>query len=87
MINKENTMATEMTRMSIDIPTKDHRRLKMLANAEGLTIREVVLTLLEPVLHPQKIPNKTTKKAMQDARKRRTIKAKDFQDLCDKLGL
>ncbi|WP_194847504.1 hypothetical protein [Candidatus Neptunochlamydia vexilliferae] len=80
-------MATQMTRMSIDIPTKDHRRLKVLANSQGLTIREFVLTSLEPALHPTKKPNKETQKAMEDARKRKTIKANDFEDLCDKLGI
>ena len=83
---KEYFMATHMTRMSIDIPSKDHRRLKTLANAQGLTIREIVLNLLDPVLYPNKVPNKTTKKAMEDARKRKTIKSKDFDDLCNKLG-
>ena len=73
--------------MSIDINTKDHRRLKILANSKGLTIRELVLSVLDPILHPNKDPNKDTIAAIEDARKRKTIKAKDFENLCDQLGL
>ena len=80
-------MATKSIRMSIDIPSKDHRRLKILADAENMTLREFVLSALEPILHPKKKPNKETIQAMKDAREGRTIKANDFEDLCDKLGI
>jgi len=80
-------MTTNTTRMSIDISSKDHRRLKILADAAGMTLREFVLAMLEPVLHPKKTPNQETIKAMEDSRKRKTIKAKDFEDLCEKLNI
>lgn len=73
--------------MSIDIKKQDHRRLKILADSHGVTIKEFVLNTLDPVLHPQKKPNQETLKAMDDARVGKTIKAKDFEDLCDKLGI
>ncbi len=80
-------MAVNTTRMSIDIAKKDHKRLKLLADQEDMTIRDFVLSILEPVLHPERKPNETTKQAMKAARKRRTIKATDFEDLCGKLGI
>ena len=80
-------MTTNITRMSIDIPSKDHRRLKILADAEEMTLREFVLAVLDPILHPKRNPNKKNLKAIEDARKRKTLKAKDFEDLCDKLGI
>jgi antitoxin component of RelBE/YafQ-DinJ toxin-antitoxin module len=73
--------------MSIDISSKDHRRLKILADAEEMTLREFVLAVLEPILHPKRAPNQKTIKAIEAARKRKTIKAKDFEDLCNKLGI
>ena len=76
-----------VTRMSIDIPTKDHKRLKMLANSKGLSLREFVLFLIDPVIHPEKKPNCETVKAMEEARKGKTIKAKDLQDLWKKLDI
>jgi hypothetical protein len=80
-------MATRTTRMSIDVPFKDHRRIKVLAAAEGASIREFVIECIHERIYPEKVPNKKTRKAMEDARKGRTKKAKNFEDLCDQLGL
>ena len=80
-------MVAKSIRMSIDIPSKDHRRLKILADAENMTLREFVLSALDPILHPQKKPNRKTVKAITDAKEGKTIKANDFEDLCDKLGI
>ena len=80
---------SKMTRMSIDVPLKDHRRIKMLAAAEGLSIREFVVECVAEKIYPEKVkhPNKTTRKAMEAARKGKTIKAKDFDDVCNQLGI
>ncbi len=59
-------MATNTTRLSVEIPKKDHRKLKILADANGLTLKEFVLSALEPILYPNKKPNKTTQKAIED---------------------
>jgi len=75
------------TRMSIDISSQDYRRLKILADAEEMTLREFVLDVLNPILHPKKTPNQETIRAIGDAKKRKTIKTKDFEDLCDKLDI
>lgn len=77
------------TRMSIDVPMKDHKRIKMLAAAEGVSIREFVVECIANRIYPEKEkrPNKTTRKAMEDAKKGKTFKAKDFDDLCNQLGI
>lgn len=77
------------TRMSIDVRLKDHKRIKMLAAAEGISIREFVIECITEKIYPEKEkhPNKTTRKAMENARKGKTIKAKDFDDICKQLGL
>ena len=80
-------MSTKTIRLSVDMDVKDHKKLKILADAMGVTLREFILNLLDPVLHPKKIPNTETIKAMQDARSGKTVKPKDFHDFCKKLGL
>lgn len=80
-------MTARTTRMSIDVPLKDHKRIKVLAAAEGASIREFVIECIYERIYPEKIPNKKTQKAMEDARKGRTKKAKDFNELCDELGI
>lgn len=80
---------TKTTRMSIDVGLKDHKRIKMLAAAEGISIREFVIECIAEKIYPEKVkhPNKKTRKAMDDARKGKTIKAQDFDDICKQLGI
>ena len=77
------------TRMSIDVSLKDHRRIKILAAAEGVSMREFVVECVFEKIYSEneKIPNKTTKKALESARKRKGTKAKDFEDICHQLGI
>lgn len=75
--------------MSIDVRLKDHKRIKMLAAAEGVSIREFVIECISEKIYPEQVkhPNKTTRKAMENARKGKAIKAKDFDDICKKIGI
>jgi len=74
--------------MSIDVRLKDHKRIKMLAAAEGISIREFVIECIAEKIYPEKKqPNKTTRKAMESARKGKSIKAKDFDEICKKIGI
>ena len=75
------------TRMSIDIPIKDHKRIKILASAEGVTLKDFVIGCIQERMSPEKKPNAKTRKAMNDARKGKTFKAKDLADLYDELGI
>ena len=80
---------SKTTRMSIDVRLQDHKRIKMLAAAEGISIREFVIECISDKIYPEKAkhPNKTTRKAMESARKGKAIKAKDFDEICKKIGL
>ncbi len=80
-------MAVKTTRMSIDVPMKDHKRIKVLAAAEGASIREFVIECIHERIYPEKTPNVKTRKAMDNARKGKTTKAKNFDELCKKLGI
>ena len=78
---------SKTTRMSIDISVKDHRRIKVLASAEGVTLKDFVIDCIREKIHPEKKPNAKTRKAMSDARKRKTTKAKNIADLYEQLGI
>ncbi len=79
--------AKKTTRMSIDVPLKDHTRIKVLAAAEGVSLKEFVIECIKERINPEKKPNAKTRKAMDDARKGKTIKAKDMSELYKQLGI
>jgi hypothetical protein len=84
---REKHLSKKTTRMSIDVSLKDHTRIKVLAAAEGLSLKEFVIECIHERIHPEKRPNAKTRKAMEDARKGKTFKAKDISDLYEQLGL
>ena len=55
----------DMTRMTIDFPKKEHRRLKALAALCGVSLRQLVLNFIHDGL--EKTPNVETLAAMKDA--------------------
>jgi hypothetical protein len=79
--------AKRTTRMSIDVPLKDHTRIKVLAAAEGVSLKDFVIECIKEKIHPEKKPNTKTRKAMEDARKGKTIKAKNISELYEHLGI
>lgn len=81
-------MATHTTRLSIDMNPKDHRKLKILADAHGMSLKEFILTLLEPVLYPNKQPNKDTQKAIENIENGVGLKTfKSVEHMWKELGL
>ena len=52
-------IATKMSRLSVKIPPRDHRKLKVLAGTLGVSLRDLVLGALEPLVH-LKIDSKNT---------------------------
>ena len=57
--------AHDTTRMTIDFPKKEHRKLKALAALTGISLRQLVLNFIHESL--EKTPNAETLAAMQDA--------------------
>ncbi|MCB9493538.1 MAG: hypothetical protein H6679_04665 [Epsilonproteobacteria bacterium] len=77
----------EFSRLTIDIPKQDHKRLKALALVTGKSMRQLVIDSIEH-LYTEKKPNKTTCQAIKDTeQKKNLVKAKNIDDLFEKLGI
>ncbi|HLC07068.1 MAG TPA: hypothetical protein VJJ26_02675 [Candidatus Babeliales bacterium] len=78
----------ELSRITIDIPMADHKRLKALAAILGKSMRDIVVDLITDYLHKVKIPNKTTLGIIADIEEGKDwIHAEEAQDLFKKLGI
>ena len=78
----------DVSRITIDIPMADHKRLKAMAAMLGKSMREIVVTSIEEHLHKVKIPNKKTLEAIANIEEgKNLVKAKDAEDLFKKLGI
>lgn len=76
------------TKLSIEIPIKEHRKLKILADASGSSLKEFVLNALEYVLYPKRKPNKETLKAIETIEKGEgLIPCDDIEDFWKKIGI
>ena len=82
------------TRVTVDIPTIDHKRLKMIAAFYGKTMKEIFVELIERGLEQYQEcaeshePNETTKKAIENVNKRKGLKkAASVDELFKKLKL
>lgn len=72
--------------MTIDIPKRDHKRLKALSAFLGKSMREIVSDWIHDNLYSDNIPNEQTLKAIDDIKKgKNLIEAKDAKDLFNKL--
>ncbi len=86
-------MATNSTRLTIDVPSKLHRELKSLAGALGVSLRELVINfLVQDMANPDrldyKIPNEETIRILKETQKGKNIEGPyKFEDACKKLGL
>jgi ribosomal 50S subunit-associated protein YjgA (DUF615 family) len=90
IIHKGELMNTrkELSRITIDIPIANHRRLKALAAILGKSMRDIVVDSIEEHLHKVKIPNKKTLEALANIEsKKDLIETKDAEDLFKKLGI
>ncbi len=86
MANKVNT------RITVDIPTIDHKKLKILAAFHGKSMRKIFIELIEHGLeHYQEYPkshepNEIIKKAFEDVKAKKGLKkAKTVEELFKKL--
>jgi hypothetical protein len=78
----------EISRMTIDIPKTDHKKLKTLSVLLGKSMREIVVESIENYLKNAKIPNKKTLKAIRAVENGKgLIRAKNAEDLFKKLGI
>ena len=79
---------SHLSRMTIDIPEEDHKRLKALAAVLGKSMREIVMDWIHEHLYSSNTPNaKTLEAIMQIENGENLIEAKDADDLFKKLGI
>lgn len=80
-------MATQNCRLSIEVTPQERRRLKILAEAQGLTLKALVFSILEPILYPERVPNEETIKALEDCEKGVGLTVCDsIEDFWNKMG-
>lgn len=76
----------DLSRITIDIPSVDHKRLKAIAAILGKSMRELVIESIKE--HLQRQPNKETLKAIRNVEKGKDlVKSKNAQDLFRKLEI
>ncbi len=76
----------DFSRITIDMPKIDHKKLKAISAILGKSMRELVIESIRE--HLYKYPNKETLKAIENVEKGKDLtKAKDIKDLFKKLGI
>ena len=86
-------MSKTNTRITVDIPTIDHKKLKIFAAYHGKSMKEIFVEFIKHGLEDYQecprdhTPNETTKKALENIRKRKGLKkAETIEELLKKLG-
>jgi hypothetical protein len=80
-------MKIETSRITIDIPKAQHKMLKAKAAMLGKSMREIVLEGINTALC-NNIPNAETQKVIDEIEKGKGLKkAKNLDDLFEKLGI
>ncbi|SCA62740.1 hypothetical protein SCG7109_AD_00090 [Chlamydiales bacterium SCGC AG-110-M15] len=76
----------DMQRLSINIPRKEHMRLKALSALRGISIKELVLSCLEENLYAKNKPNAETLDVFKKTDKGQGIvHCQDIDDFLDRL--
>lgn len=85
-------MRKSHTRVTVDIPTINHKKLKMLAAYHGKSMRELFTELIERGLENYEecsfdhTPNEVTKKALENTKNKKGLKkAATIQELFNQL--
>lgn len=82
------TTKSHLSRMTIDIPQEDHKRLKALAAVFGKSMREIVIEWIHEHLYSSNTPNAETLNAMKQIEHgENLIESKDIDDMFKKLGI
>ena len=76
-----------LTRMTIDMPLEEHKRLKAMAAFLGISIKTLVLSCLRDHLLGGDKPNAETMNAFKETDTGKgLVHCKDFEDFSKKLG-
>ncbi|MDR3645943.1 MAG: hypothetical protein P4L22_00195 [Candidatus Babeliales bacterium] len=82
----------ELTRLTLDIPTDEHRKLKSMAALTGKSMRDVLLQALDYIdiecLVSAHIPNNETQKVLEEIENlENLVRDKQAEIITKKLGL
>ncbi len=78
----------EQSRMTIDMPFEEHKRLKAMAAFMGVSLKNLVLGCLRDHLLSDNEPNDETLKAFKETDERKgLVRCQDFNDFVNKLDL
>ena len=79
---------TDQSRITIDLPTESHKRLKAMAAILGKSMREIVIESIEERLYGSGFPNEETLKVIKNVEKGKDLLgAEDAEDFFRKLGI
>jgi hypothetical protein len=79
-------MSHRITRLTIDLPSSEHKRLKMAASLMDISMKQLVLMSVEDFM--QKKFNKVTEKALKQSRVGKNLKKfSNLDELFDDLGI
>ena len=83
-------MATKshLSRMTVDLPEDDHKRLKALAAVMGRSMRELIVEWVHEHLYGPDTPNEKTIEAIRQVeRGENLVESDNLDDLFKKLGI
>lgn len=81
-------LKNDVSRMTIDIPKKSHKQLKALSAILGKSMRHLVLESIDEYIDNIKVPNKETRKVMEEVEKGIGLsEIKNIDELVKKLGI
>lgn len=76
------------TRLTFELPTVDHKRLKAIAALAGISLKDLILTCLRENLLSENVSNEETIRVFKETEEgKNLVRYKDADDLIDKLGL
>jgi len=77
-----------LSRMTIDIPKEDHKRLKALAAVLGKSMRKIIIEWIQENLYSSNTPNAKTLKAIKQVEQgENLIEGDNMEDLFKKMGI
>lgn len=86
-------MATDSKRLTIDVPSRLHKKLKSVAGALGVSLRELVISCItqnidDTTTLSHNLPNEETIKALKESRAGKgLVHYNSLEDLKNDLGL
>ncbi len=79
-------MSSKVSRLTIDLPSAAHRRLKTMASMLDMSMKDLVLMSVDEFMHRK--PNKVTEKALKQSQSGKNLKKFESLDaMFEDLGI